>query len=37
MLYKVNILIKNEFILYIAITKMISLFQLVTKSWWRKL
>jgi len=27
----------NKFILYIAITKMMSLFKLVTKSSWRKL
>jgi len=27
----------NKFILYIAITKMMSLFELVTKSSWRKL
>jgi len=28
---------RNKFILYIAITKMMSLFKLVTKSSWRKL
>jgi len=27
----------NKFILYIAITKIMSLFKLVTKSLWRKL
>jgi len=27
----------NKFILYIAITKMMSLFKVVTKSTWRKL
>jgi len=27
----------NKFILYIAITKMMGLFKLVTKSSWRKL
>jgi len=27
----------NKFILYIAITKMMRLFKLVTKSLWRKL
>jgi len=29
--------LRNKFILYIAITKMMSLFKLVTKSSWRKL
>jgi len=29
--------LRNKFILYIAITKMMSLFKLVAKSSWRKL
>jgi len=29
--------LRNKFILYIVITKMMSLFKLVTKSSWRKL
>jgi len=29
--------LRNKLILYIAITKMMSLFKLVTKSSWRKL